>query len=123
MQANTPSHTYDLAHSHDHHHEAAGNKLFGFWVYLMSDCVLFATLFATYAVLESGSIAGPTGKDIFELPFVFVETMMLLFSSITFGFGMIAMKRKDVTGLKRWIKVTFVLGLASSVWKCMNFIT
>ena len=78
----------------------------------MSDCVLFATLFATYAVLESGSIAGPTGKDIFELPFVFVETMMLLFSSITFGFGMIAMKRKDVTGLKRWIKVTFVLGLA-----------
>lgn len=112
MQANTPSHTYDLAHSHDHHHEAAGNKLFGFWVYLMSDCVLFATLFATYAVLESGSIAGPTGKDIFELPFVFVETMMLLFSSITFGFGMIAMKRKDVLGLKRWIKVTFVLGLA-----------
>ena len=77
----------------------------------MSDCVLFATLFATYAVLESGSISGPTGKDIFELPFVFVETMLLLFSSITFGFGMIAMKRKDVTGLKRWLQVTFLLGL------------
>ena len=49
----------------------------------MSDCILFATLFATYAVLETGSISGPTGKDIFELPFVFVETMLLLFSSIT----------------------------------------
>lgn len=104
MQANV------AVHDHDHHHDSAGIKLFGFWIYLMSDCVLFATLFATYAVLESGSIAGPTGKDIFELPFVFVETMLLLFSSITFGFGMIAMKRKDVAGLKRWLKVTFLLG-------------
>ena len=101
MQANIASHAHD-------HHDTSGNKLFGFWVYLMSDCVLFATLFATYAVLESGSISGPTGKDIFELPFVFVETMLLLFSSITFGFGMIAMKRKDVTGLKRWLQVTFL---------------
>ncbi|MCV5976500.1 cytochrome o ubiquinol oxidase subunit III, partial [Escherichia coli] len=83
----------------------------GFWVYLMSDCVLFATLFATYAVLSSNSIAGPTGKEIFELPFVFVETMLLLLSSITFGFGIIAMKRNDVAGLKRWMLVTFALGL------------
>ncbi|MDC5707271.1 cytochrome o ubiquinol oxidase subunit III [Vibrio europaeus] len=98
-------------HDHEHHHDATGNKLFGFWVYLMSDCVLFATLFATYAVLESASIAGPTGKNIFELPFVFAETMLLLFSSITFGFGMIALKRNDVAGLKRWLKVTFLLGL------------
>lgn len=57
------------------------------------------------------ALSRPTGKDIFELPFVFVETMLLLFSSITFGFGMIAMKRKDVAGLKRWLKVTFLLGL------------
>ena len=76
MQANV------AVHDHDHHHDSAGIKLFGFWIYLMSDCVLFATLFATYAVLESGSIAGPTGKDIFELPFVFVETMLLLFSAL-----------------------------------------
>lgn len=57
MQTNVAAH-----HDHDHHHDTNGNKLFGFWVYLMSDCVLFATLFATYAVLSSNSIAGPTGK-------------------------------------------------------------
>jgi len=98
------------AHAHDHHHDTGSNKLFGFWVYLMSDCVLFATLFATYAVLANATAGGFTGKDLFELPFVFVETMLLLFSSITFGFGMIAMKRQDLAGLKRWLAVTFLLG-------------
>ncbi|EAR57671.1 cytochrome o ubiquinol oxidase, subunit III [Photobacterium sp. SKA34] len=105
MQAN------GIIHEHTHH-DTTGIKLFGFWIYLMSDCVLFATLFATYAVLESSSIAGPTGQDIFELPFVFVETMLLLFSSITFGFGMISMKRNKITVFKRWLQVTFLLGLS-----------
>jgi cytochrome o ubiquinol oxidase subunit 3 len=54
---------------------------FGFWIYLMSDCILFCCLFATYAVLVNGTAGGPTGKDIFELPFVLVETALLLFSS------------------------------------------
>ncbi len=97
------------AHDHDHH-DTGGNKLFGFWIYLMSDCVLFASLFATFAVLSNATAGGPTGKELFELPFVFAETMLLLFSSITFGFGMIAMKRKDIAGLKRWLAVTFLLG-------------
>ncbi len=96
--------------SHDHHHDAGGNKLFGFWIYLMSDCILFATLFATFAVLASATAGGVSGKDIFELPYVFVETMLLLVSSITFGFGIIAMKRQDIAGLKRWMMITFLLG-------------
>ena len=96
-------------HAHDHH-DAGGNKLFGFWIYLMSDCILFATLFATYAVLEKGTAGGVSGKDIFELPFVFVETMLLLVSSITFGFGIIAMKKKQIGALKLWMVVTFLLG-------------
>ncbi|MFB9135629.1 cytochrome o ubiquinol oxidase subunit III [Vibrio olivae] len=99
------------ADTHDHHHDTGANKLFGFWIYLMSDCILFATLFATYAVLSGATAGGPIGKDIFEIPFVFVETMLLLFSSITFGFGMIAMKRKDLPAMKRWMIVTFLLGL------------
>ncbi|SDG80576.1 cytochrome bo3 quinol oxidase subunit 3 [Vibrio xiamenensis] len=98
-------------HAHEHHHDAGANKLFGFWIYLMSDCILFATLFATYAVLSGANAGGPIGKDIFEIPFVFVETMLLLFSSITFGFGMISMKRQDLAGMKRWMIVTFLLGL------------
>lgn len=101
MQAN--------AHAHDHH-DAGSNKLFGFWIYLMSDCILFASLFATYAVLRDATAGGVSGKDIFELPFVFVETMLLLLSSITFGFGIIAMKRKQVGALKLWMVITFLFG-------------
>ncbi|MBF9003433.1 MULTISPECIES: cytochrome o ubiquinol oxidase subunit III [Vibrio] len=97
------------AHAHDHHN-AGGNKLFGFWIYLMSDCILFASLFATFAVLRDATAGGVSGRDIFELPFVFVETMLLLLSSITFGFGMIAMKRKQIGALKLWMVVTFILG-------------
>lgn len=103
-------HTNDASHAHDHHHEIAENKLFGFWVYLMSDCILFASLFATFAVLANATAGGPSGKDLFELPFVFAETMALLFSSITFGFGMIAMKRRNLAAMKFWLAVTFVLG-------------
>lgn len=107
MQTNVSlDHKYD----HEHHHDAGENKLFGFWIYLMSDCILFATLFATFAVLGNATAGGVSGKDIFELPFVFIETMLLLFSSITFGFGMIAMKRQDISGLKRWMTITFILG-------------
>lgn len=74
------------------------------------DCILFASLFATYAVLENGTAGGVSSKDIFELPFVFVETMLLLLSSITFGFGMVAMTKKDISGVKRWLWITFALG-------------
>ena len=78
--------THATAHAHEHgHHDAGQTKIFGFWVYLMSDCILFSILFATYAVLVNGTAGGPTGKDIFELPFVLVETFLLLFSSITYG--------------------------------------
>ena len=61
----------------------------------MSDCILFCCLFATYAVLVNGTAGGPTGKDIFELPFVLVETALLLFSSITYGMAAIAMYKNQ----------------------------
>ena len=66
--------THATAHAHEHgHHDAGGTKIFGFWIYLMSDCILFSILFATYAVLVNGTAGGPTGKDIFELPFVLFD--------------------------------------------------
>ena len=103
-----------LHHTHgaheDGHHDAGATKVFGFWIYLMSDCILFATLFATYAVLVNGTAGGPAGKDIFELPFVFAETMLLLLSSITFGFGMLAMNKNKVSAVNTWLLVTFLLG-------------
>lgn len=82
---------HEAAHAEHGHHDAGATKVFGFWIYLMSDCILFAT----YAVLSNSVAGGPTGKDIFELPFVLVETFFLLFSSITYGTAIMAMYRGD----------------------------
>lgn len=76
----------DIAHNHEQGHEDSGSmSVFGFWIYLMTDCILFATLFAGYAVLRDSVAGGPSTVDIFELPYVLTETMLLLFSSITYG--------------------------------------
>lgn len=99
------------AHAHDHgHHDAGANKVFGFWIYLMSDCIIFACLFATYAVLVNGTAGGPTGKDIFELPFVLTETFLLLFSSITYGMAVIAMNNNNQGKVLTWLGLTFLFG-------------
>jgi cytochrome o ubiquinol oxidase subunit 3 len=67
--------------------------MLGFWVYLMSDCLIFAVLFATYGVLGRNFAAGPSPTDLFDLPLVAINTSMLLFSSITYGFAMLAMEK------------------------------
>ena len=101
----------DIAHSHEHGHEDAGSmRIFGFWIYLMTDCILFATLFAGYAVLRDSVAGGPSTVDIFELPYVLAETALLLLSSITYGYAMLAMNRNDKAHVLRWLGVTFVLG-------------
>lgn len=104
---------HQSAHAAEHeHHDAGGNSVFGFWIYLMSDCILFATLFATYAVLSGSFAGGPTGKDIFELPYVLVETFCLLLSSVTYGFAMLAMHKVNQSGVMKWLAVTFLFGAA-----------
>lgn len=103
------------AHGHDHdhdHHDTAGTKLFGFWVYLMSDLVIFGSLFATYAVLLRGTADGPTPGEIFELPFILIETFLLLFSSFTYGMAVLAMNAGSVAKVRQWLLITFVLGAA-----------
>ena len=103
--------THANAHAHDHgHHDAGPNKVFGFWIYLMSDCILFACLFATYAVLVNGTAGGPSGKEIFELPFVLGETFLLLFSSITYGMAIIAMNKGLKSQVLSWLALTFLFG-------------
>ena len=91
------------------HHPQQGT-LFGFWLYLMSDCLVFAILFATFAVLGHNYAAGPSGADLFELPVVAVNTGFLLLSSITYGFAMIAMLSGKKTALLAWLAVTGLLG-------------
>lgn len=91
-------------------HEATQKTVFGFWVYLMTDCVLFASLFAVYAVLHHNTYGGPSGRELFSLPYVLVETFALLFSSFTCGLAMLAAQRKAKHEVLFWLGVTFLLG-------------
>lgn len=97
---------------HQGHHDTGPIKVFGFWIYLMSDLILFSCLFATYIVLLPGTAGAPSGKDIFELPYVLVETFLLLFSSITYGFAVLAMNRNNAKQVLLWLVVTFLFGAA-----------
>jgi len=93
--------------------QAAESKtLFGFWVYLMTDCVLFASLFATFAVLRFNTNGGPTGEDLFNLSFVFKETFILLTSSFACGLGILAARQGNKRLCLSMFGLTFALGLA-----------
>jgi len=93
----------------DHHPQPS--TMLGFWLYLMSDCLVFAVLFATYAVLGRNYAAGPSGADLFDLPLVAVNTALLLFSSITYGFAMIAMQHQRKGQVLAWLAITGLFGL------------
>ncbi len=95
--------------------------IFGFWVYLMTDCVLFACLFATYAVLHHNTFGGPGPKELFSLPNVLAETLILLTSSFTCGLAMIAARKSNRTDTLFWFGVTFVLGVAFLVLELTEF--
>ena len=102
-------------HGHDehHHHDDTDITVFGFWTYLMSDLVLFGTLFIAFAVLSSHIPVGtPSAKDLFEnsLGFVLTETFALLISSVTFGFAVLAAYKKDVAKVLTWLGITWVFG-------------
>lgn len=92
----------------EHHPE--NSTMLGFWLYLMSDCLVFACLFATYAVLGRNYASGPTGAELFDLPVVAINTTFLLVSSITYGFAMLEMQRKRQRNTLLWLAVTGVLG-------------
>ncbi|UVW27171.1 cytochrome o ubiquinol oxidase subunit III [Massilia sp. H6] len=94
----------------EHHPE--NGTLLGFWIYLMSDCLIFASLFATYAVLGRNYAGGPSGAELFDLTLIAVNTAFLLMSSITFGFAMISAQAKKVGKTILWMGVTGLLGLA-----------
>lgn len=96
----------------EHGHAEGGSTMLGFWIYLMSDCLIFAVLFATYGVLGGNYAAGPAPKDLFELPLVALNTAMLLFSSITYGFAMLAMQEGRKAATQAWLAVTGLFGLA-----------
>lgn len=84
----------------------------GFWVYLMTDCLLFASLFAVFAVLRDATAGGPAGRDIFEMPMVLAETIILLTSSFACGLALLGMKAGNVRQVLLALGATYVLGVA-----------
>ena len=96
--------------------------VFGFWVYLMTDCILFATLFATYAVLRNNTYGGPSGYELFSLPFALSETLILLISSFTCGLAMLAAQVKDRKRVLVWLGISFLLGITFLTMELKEFI-
>ena len=101
-----------VMHSEASHQEEANDRvMFGFWVYLMTDLLMFAVLFAVYAVLHGNTLGGPTDRDLFSMPLALAQTIVLLTSSFTCGIGMIAARRGNKNQVLTWFGITFFLGL------------
>ena len=95
-------------------HHPENGTLLGFWIYLLSDLMIFGSLFATFGVFSGSYAAGPSGRDLFlpNLHLIAINTGILLVSSITYGFAMLAMMKRNSRGTIGWLLVTGLLGLA-----------
>src|SRR6218665_2425016 len=98
---------YELA---PHHHAPHGSTQIGFWIYLMSDCLIFASLFAIYGVLGANFAAGPSPEHLFNLNLVAVGTAALLLSSLTYGMAVLDMNEGKQKGTLIWLALTGLLG-------------
>jgi cytochrome o ubiquinol oxidase subunit 3 len=85
---------------------------YGFWIFILSDMVMFSALFAAFAVLRGNTAGGPTGEELFNLRNVFIETMCLLLSSYTAGLGALSAERRQPARFLIFAVLTFVLGAA-----------
>lgn len=90
---------------------AADNRtVLGFWIYLMTDCILFASLFAMYAVLRGNTNGGAGGRELFDMPYALAETIILLTSSFACGMMMVALQSQRKQAVQLWLVVTLLLG-------------
>ncbi|MCZ2328037.1 cytochrome (ubi)quinol oxidase subunit III [Bartonella sp. F02] len=96
--------------SDEHHHDNSSTMIFGFWVYILSDLILFATLFSSFAVFSASYGEGKAGNEFINLNFVLGETAILLLSSITYGFVMVQTHKGNLAGVRFWMFLTFLLG-------------
>jgi cytochrome o ubiquinol oxidase subunit 3 len=99
----------------------SSKTMLGFWIYLMTDCMLFASLFATYAVLHGGTFGNVTSRDIFDMPFVLTETILLLTSSFTCGLAVLAARSRNRRQVVTWFSITFALGAAFLAMELYEF--
>jgi cytochrome o ubiquinol oxidase subunit III len=121
--ANSVPHHQAHHHGHDHgHHDLESLKTLGFWIFLMTDVIIFGCLFAVYAVLRNNTAGGPTPEELFKMPGVIAETFILLTSSFTSGLAVLAMHAGKRNQLIGWLAVTFVLGAAFITLEVTEFI-
>ncbi|MGG1632924.1 cytochrome o ubiquinol oxidase subunit III [Paenibacillus sp. FSL A5-0031] len=104
---------------HDDHHDQESMKMFGFWLFLITDVILFGTLFATYVVLRLNTDGGPTGAELLEMNGIIISTFILLTSSFTSGIAVLEMNKGNKRGLILWLAITAVLG-ASFIYLEVN---
>ncbi|CAL4043751.1 cytochrome o ubiquinol oxidase subunit III [Buchnera aphidicola] len=98
-------------------------KIFGFWLYLVSDCIIFATMFSVYFVMVDNVSDGPIGKDIFQLSFLVLETMLLLFSTVFYGMVKILVHKKKLMYSIIALFITSVFGLGFVILELFEFYT
>ncbi|MDL2402471.1 cytochrome o ubiquinol oxidase subunit III [Rhizobium mayense] len=116
------THGLQKSAGHGHEHDSGSNTVLGFWIYLMSDCLIFATLFATFGVLATNTAGAPGGKELFDLPYVALETVVLLISSFTFGMAGLQLQAGAKSRVIEWLAITFVCGAAFIVMEVHEFI-
>jgi cytochrome o ubiquinol oxidase subunit 3 len=110
------------SHAHDHHHESDATDIFGFWLYILTDCILFGTLFATFLVLNYPGSAGPVLKNYANLHDVLVETFLLLASNFTFCLAILSLYKDHLRRVQAWLGLTFLLGAGFVFMEVTEFI-
>jgi cytochrome o ubiquinol oxidase subunit 3 len=116
------SNAHAHAQSHEEHHDLEGMRLMGFWIFLITDCILFGTLFATYIVLHGSTAGGPTPDELFQMPGIIAETFILLTSSFTSGLAVLSMNQGSRKGLIGWLAVTALLGASFIALELTEFV-
>jgi cytochrome o ubiquinol oxidase subunit 3 len=96
--------------------------IFGFWVYLMTDLIMFGVLFAAYAVLHDNTFGGPSARDLFSLNGALAETLILLTSSFTCGLAMLAVHRGKKDNALMWFAITLILGFSFLAFELNEFL-
>ncbi|CAM4424601.1 cytochrome o ubiquinol oxidase subunit III [Paenibacillus tarimensis] len=109
-------------HGHDGHHDIESMRTFGFWIFLITDCILFGTLFAVYIVLHGNTNGGPTADELFAMPGIIASTFILLTSSYTSGLAVLSMNKGNVKGLIGWLIVTALLGASFIALEVTEFV-
>ena len=104
-----------------HHHDSDSTDVFGFWMYILTDCILYGCLFATFLVLNNPGYPGPLLKNYVNLHDVLIETFLLLISNFTFGLAMLNLYQDKLHKVQVWLSITFLLGVGFIVMEVTEF--